>query len=159
MEDIVVSLYVVQAKKWKLKSGWYFLLPPAIVYTLLMFNVIFLSYGIYFKNDALFSSFYLTAFFVCLAWLLPSTKPFYSYSQHLFGETLKIKISVEEKTILGVFQAKNGNTRSTKNEIEYIKEYPAYFKIGRSSYNFFFVPKRGLSREQTKSIRSLLKND
>lgn len=153
MEDIIVSLYVAQAKKWKLKSGWYFLFPAAIVYILLFYSAVTLSYGIYFKDDATFSRFYLTMFLICWAWFLPSIKPYYSYSQHLFGETLKLKISLVEKTIVGVFQAKNGNTRSTKIEIEYIKEYPAYFKVGRSFYNFFFVPKASLKKEQIESLR------
>lgn len=156
MDDLIISLSVSGLKKWKRQSGWLYLIICIIGYFFLIFNCFYLTFFIYkWEPDA--AKFYLYWFYVSFSLALILSRPYHSYSHYMYGKELKIKISFTENTISGNFIAKNGDMRCTKTEISYFKECKKYYKVGRSFYNFFFIPKGFLSKEQIQQLNKVSK--
>ncbi len=158
MENLVMVLNVSGLRKWKFQSGWGYLIPAIIVIPFSIFIAVELILSVNGNIERLqTANIYTYWYFISLLLLPSSIMPYKHYSKEMYGKQLKLKVSFDEKVVTGTFMAKNGDTRSNKIEIEYVKEYVKYFKIGRSFYNFYFLPKSKLSKEQLEAIRSLKK--
>lgn len=158
MIETIEKKYIIsrfQHFKWKFASLW-----PIYILTILegvcaIVSFIFMGIKIW-LNEADVPCFTLFVATLMLVLIIPVNIIFIAkFSNKVLFEEIKVTIDTTNRTIEVVSTDANGNVLTTKNNIAYRKEKNKLFMIGDSNFNFFYVPKAGIKKDEIKAIRSV----